>query len=190
MRAEGPIISHPEWQSKTQRLTSGTLTIVAWAIWIYFWLPIMTACLWIAGIHVTFFQLFRRPTLNSLLFIGLMVLLCSVVVASWASYNHMRFARKSRRLKAETIHYEAIGEAFQVRDPETLFSLLQERRMNLYFDNAGTLIQVEVLETLDLSPVAHSRLTEETRPSLKSGTVLRAQERCGSEERSLALTSA
>lgn len=190
MRAEGPIISHPEWQSKSQRLTSGTLTIIAWAIWIYLWLPIMTACLWIAGIHLTFVQFLRRPTLNSLLFIGLMVLLCSLVVAGWASYNYMRFARKSRRLKAETIHYEAIGKAFGVHDSETLCVLLQERRMNLHFDNVGALIRVEVLETDDPFPISHPRVSEDLREFSKSGIVAQAQELSGSEERSLALTSA
>lgn len=190
MRAEGPIISHPEWQSKTQRLTSGTLTIIAWAIWIYLWLPIMTACLWIAGIHLTFVQLLRRPTLNSLLFVSLIVLLCSIVVAAWASYNYIRFARKSRRLKAETIHYEAIGEAFAVHDSETLCSLLQERRMNLYFDNVGALIRVEVLDTHDQFPISHPRVGEDLRQCLKGGIVAQAQELCGSEERSLVLTSA
>jgi biofilm PGA synthesis protein PgaD len=146
MRAEVPIISRPEWQSKTQRFTSGTLTIIAWAIWIYLWLPIITACLWIAGIHLTYVELFRGPSLSSLLFMGLMALLCSIVVTGWASYNYVRFARRSRRLHAETICHQAIGKVFAVSDPAVLSSILHERRMNFYFDDAGILIHVETLE--------------------------------------------
>lgn len=148
MRAEVPIISRPEWQSRTQRFTSGTLTIIAWAIWIYLWLPIITACLWIAGIHLTYVQLLQGPSLSSLLFMAIVALLCSIVVASWACYNYVRFARNSRRLNAETICHDAIGKAFAVSDPATLSSILQERRMNFYFDYAGTLIRVEALGTL------------------------------------------
>jgi biofilm PGA synthesis protein PgaD len=146
MRAERPIISHPERQSMAQRFTSGTLTIIAWAIWIYLWLPVLTAGAWIMGVHLTYAQLLKGPTLNTLLFIVLMALLCSIVVAGWASYNYMRFGKRSRRMGSEPIRHEIIGKAFGVTDPETLSSLLQERRINLYFDNAGALTSVEVLQ--------------------------------------------
>jgi biofilm PGA synthesis protein PgaD len=187
MHAEALIISRPEWQSKTQRLTSGTLTIIAWATWIYLCLPIITACLWIAGIHFTCVEFLHGPSLISLLFIGLIALLCSLLVASWSSYNYLRFARRSRRTQAETISHEEIGKVFAVSDPVVLSSILRERRMNFYFDDVGTLIRVEGLGASDHSPISHTFVAGDSRRRLDCGTWTRLNE-C--EEKSLLSASA
>jgi biofilm PGA synthesis protein PgaD len=145
MRAEAPVISRPENQSKTQRFTSGTLTIIGWGIWIYLWLPVLTALAWIVGIRLTYAQLTHGPGLDTILFLIMIAILCSIVVAGWASYNYMRFGKRSRRMGAEAIGHATIAKTFGVTDPATLSRLLQERRMNLYFDNAGNLTRVEAL---------------------------------------------
>ena len=143
--AERPIIYHPEWQSTTQRLTSGTLTVIAWTIWMYLWIPFISAVLWVVGIHLVYTQLIQSLSMRSVWFIMLIALMCSIIVASWASYNYMRFAQKTRRRRVEVVPHEIIGKAFGVSDAATLCLLLQERRIELCFDEDGVLVVAEPL---------------------------------------------
>ena len=142
MRAERPIISHPERQVWTQQLTSITLTLGAWAMWGYLWLPALAVILWIFGIHLDSIYKVRVPDLSTLLLMILIVLACDAIVRNWAGYNRRRFAGKSRRLGSNAIPHPDVGKAFGVNDAATLSLLLQERRLSMYFDDAGTLIRV------------------------------------------------
>jgi biofilm PGA synthesis protein PgaD len=164
MRAERPIISRPEAQSIIQRLTSGTLTILAWAVWIYLCFPLITVGAWLLGVHFTYGQLTAGPPINTVLFVILIAFLCSIIVASWASYNYIRFGKRSRRMSQKPISHSAIGKAFGVHDPETLSLLSQERRMNLYFDQTGLLIRVEALgvPVVEMAPMGDDLVTEMT----------------------------
>jgi biofilm PGA synthesis protein PgaD len=149
MRAERPIISHPEKQSWKQRLTSSTLTGIAWALWLYLWLPALSALLGIAGVRMTYVYVVRAPNKSSLLLIGFIVLTCNIVVSTWSSYNYIRFVGKTRRRAAKTVPHEAVGKYFGITDPATLALLLQERRLNLHFDKGGVLVNVEALRFED-----------------------------------------
>lgn len=143
--AERPIIYHPEWQSTTQRLTSGTLTVIAWTVWMYLWTPFISAVLWVVGIHLVYTQLIQGLSMRSVCFIMLIVLLCSIIVASWASYNYMRFAQKTSRLRVQVVPPQIVGKAFGVSDAAILCLLLQERRIELCFDQDGVLVAAERL---------------------------------------------
>jgi biofilm PGA synthesis protein PgaD len=147
MLTETPIIAHPEWQSKTQRLTSGTLTLIAWSAWIYLWMPLVSSVLWIAGIQFVYIQVGRSFILDAVWFVMLIALTSCIIVASWASYSYIRFAHKSRRRGTKVIPHDVIGKAFGVCDSDTLSLLSQERRMNLYFDAEGALVRTEALGT-------------------------------------------
>jgi biofilm PGA synthesis protein PgaD len=146
MRAERPIISHPERQSLSQRFTTGTLTSIAWALWLYLWLPALSALLWIIGIHLTYLYIVRAPNESSLVLIFLIILGCSVIVSSWSSYNYIRFVGRTRRRGAAPVSHEAVGRLFGVSDPAMLSLLLTERRISLHFDEGGVLVRAEALE--------------------------------------------
>jgi poly-beta-1,6-N-acetyl-D-glucosamine biosynthesis protein PgaD len=104
---------------------------------------------WMIGLHVTYTAIIRAPNKSSLLFILLLVLVCNIVVSSWASYNYIRFFGKSRRRAAGAVSHETVGRFFGVIDTATLTMLLHERRLNLYFNDAGGLVRAEAVEIED-----------------------------------------
>jgi poly-beta-1,6-N-acetyl-D-glucosamine biosynthesis protein PgaD len=112
------------------------------------------------GIHLTYTYIVRAPSQTSWLLILVIMMSCNVIVSSWSIYNWVRFVGKKRRRGAAPVTHEAVGKVFGVTDPATLSMLLHERRLNLYFDNAGVLIRVEALgdeekEELLLASASH-----------------------------------
>jgi biofilm PGA synthesis protein PgaD len=147
MLPETPIISHPEGMSLKQHITSGTIASVAWAIWLFLWLPVLTGIFWLIGLHVTYKSIILAPNKSSLLLILVLVLVCNIVVSAWSSYNYVRFFKKSRRRVANAVTHEEVGRFFGVTDAATLKLLANERRLNLYFNDAGGLVRAEALKT-------------------------------------------
>lgn len=119
MRAERPIISNPQRQSLAQHLTSRSIATIAWGLWIYLWLPVLSAAFWLLGLHITYKSIVRAPNQSSLFILLVLVLMCNIVVSSWASYNYIRFVNKSRRRSSGAVSHEAVGMFFGVTDPET-----------------------------------------------------------------------
>jgi len=147
MRAERPIISRPEKQSWQQRITSRTLSGMAWRIWLIIWMPAVSTLLWIFGTRVTYVHIIRAPDERSLLLIFLIMFVCNMIVSGWSSYNYIRFAKKARRRGAAVVTHEAVGKLFGVTDPETLSLLLNSRILGLSFNEAGVLVGVDAVET-------------------------------------------
>ncbi|MFZ0747485.1 MAG: poly-beta-1,6-N-acetyl-D-glucosamine biosynthesis protein PgaD [Terracidiphilus sp.] len=149
MRAERPILSHPERQSPAQRLTSRALAGVAWATWLYLWLPVLSAILWILGLRTAYIYIVRAPNETSLLLIFAIMLICNVIVSSWSSYNYLRFVGNTMRRGTDVVPHERVGKAFGITDPATLSLLLHERRLNLHFNEVGVLVRVDALTDED-----------------------------------------
>ncbi|MGB6134358.1 MAG: poly-beta-1,6-N-acetyl-D-glucosamine biosynthesis protein PgaD [Acidobacteriaceae bacterium] len=149
MRAERPIIVRPDKQSWEQRITSRTLSGIAWGVWLMLWMPVLTAVLWIFGTRVTYIYIIRAPDETSLLLIFLIMFICNMIVSGWSSYNYIRFARKTRRHATVPVSHEKVGELFGVTDPETLSLLLYSRILGLNFNEAGVLVRVDAEEVED-----------------------------------------
>jgi biofilm PGA synthesis protein PgaD len=149
MRAERPIISRPERQSWEQRLTSRTISGIAWGIWLFLWMPVVSTLLWIVGTRVTYVHIVRAPDETSLLLIFLIMFICNMIVSSWSSYNYIRFAKRTRRRGADPASHEKVGELFGVTDPATLSLLLRGRSLSLHFNEAGILSRVDSAEAGD-----------------------------------------
>jgi biofilm PGA synthesis protein PgaD len=153
MRAERPIVSYPERQSWKQRLTSRTIGGFAWAIWLFLWLPVLSTILWILGLRTAYIHIVRAPDERSLLLIFAIMLICNVIVSGWSSYNYLRFVGSTKRRGTDVVPHEEIGKLFGVTDPATLSLLLHERRLNLYFNDAGALVRVDALEDVGVEKV-------------------------------------
>ena len=146
IQAHSPIIiSRPERQSESQRVIFGALTVIVWALWLYLWLPLITSILWIVGIRWGYIQVFKGIRGVSLWIIPWVLLSVIVIVASWSMYNDLRYASKTQRRRAQPLSKTAIGTRFGITGP-MLSLLLHERRLSLYFDDAGQLIRVDALE--------------------------------------------
>jgi biofilm PGA synthesis protein PgaD len=160
IRAHSPfIISYPEHQSGSQRVIFGALTVIIWALWLSLWQPLITAMLWIVGVRWGYIQVFNGARGVSLWLILWGLLLVTVVVVAWSTFNNLRYASKTQRRKTQSVSKTAIRERFGITDP-MLFLLLHERRLSLYFDDSGQLIRVDVLaETPAHQPSLYSVAT-------------------------------
>jgi poly-beta-1,6-N-acetyl-D-glucosamine biosynthesis protein PgaD len=145
MRAERPIISNPEKQSRTQKIVSIVITALAWALWGYLWLPALAVISSVFGFRVDYLFVVRKPDESSLILIFLIMLVCNTIVSSWSSYNYIRFAKSSRRRRPKFVTHQEVCKTFGSNDPDTQSQLLRERRLALHFDDAGALVTVEVL---------------------------------------------
>jgi biofilm PGA synthesis protein PgaD len=154
MRAQSPlIISLPERQSGPQHAIFGALTLTIWVLWVYLWLPLITAILWMVGIRWAYIQIFQGTRGVSLWVILWIMLSAIIVVASWSNYNNIRYAKKTRRRRAQPLYKAAIGERFGITNP-TLSLLLRERHLNLYFSASEQLIHVDALKDAPFQPMA------------------------------------
>jgi biofilm PGA synthesis protein PgaD len=143
MRAESPIISSPEKQSRLQKFASLAITILAWSLWAYLWLPTLSVISAVFGLPINQILVVRRPDETSLLLIFLIMLASNFVVSVWSSYNYVRFAKRSRRRRPNSASHEEVGKLFGIDDPATLSLLSEGRSLSLYFDDAGRLVKVD-----------------------------------------------
>jgi biofilm PGA synthesis protein PgaD len=143
MRAEAPIISRPEKQSRIQKLVSLVITVFAWLLWGYLWLPTLSVISAVFGMPINQLLVVKKPDETSLLMIFLIMFACNLVVSTWSSYNYVRFAKKSRRRRTESASHEEVGKLFGIDDPATLSLLSRGRSLSLYFDDAGRLVKVD-----------------------------------------------
>lgn len=99
-KTERQLIDNPGNQAPHQRRMFGVLTGVAWAVYVYLWLPLVTAVMWYLGIKSTYIELYlRNHRIDSFLVLAIpmIVLVVSVIFLGWAEYNRMRFQRMDDR---------------------------------------------------------------------------------------------
>lgn len=99
-KTERHVIDNPEKQTPHQRRMFGVLTGVAWAVYMYLWLPLVTALVWYLGVKSAYIELYLRDhRIDSFLVLAipLIVLVVSVIFLGWAEYNRMRFQRREDR---------------------------------------------------------------------------------------------
>jgi len=143
-RTQSPLIIYrPELQSGAKRTIFGALTFTIWLLWFYLWMPLITAILWALGVRYAYIQVFAGARGVGLTSVGVITMVAVCVVIYWSNYNRIRYAESTRRKRAEAVSKAAIGEHFGVSNPATMSLLLQQRRLNLYFDESGQLTGVE-----------------------------------------------
>ncbi|HEV8078806.1 MAG TPA: poly-beta-1,6-N-acetyl-D-glucosamine biosynthesis protein PgaD, partial [Marinobacter sp.] len=52
------IIERPELQTPTRKTLSSVITFLAWTLWIYLWLPLLSIIAWGAGIQMLIVEVF------------------------------------------------------------------------------------------------------------------------------------
>jgi len=99
-KTEQKLIDNPENQSPRQRTMFGVLTGVAWAAYLYLWLPLITAVVWYFGLKSAYIELYLRDhRIDSFLVLAIpmIALVVSVLLLGWAEYNLLRFRRREDR---------------------------------------------------------------------------------------------
>lgn len=113
-RTERKLIDNPENQSPGQRTMFGVLTGVAWAVYLYLWLPLITAVVWFLGVKSAYIELYLRDhRVDSFLVLAIpmIVLVVAVVLLGWAQYNLLRFRnREDRRGAADNVSLDEMAQ--------------------------------------------------------------------------------
>lgn len=105
----------PRQQSRASRTFFGVITLLAWAIYIYLWLPLTTLALWLLGVRSAYLEVFllheplKPPAMLTQL--PLLALACAVVLIVWAEYNRRRFQGKERRFAQADVRLSEMSEA-------------------------------------------------------------------------------
>jgi biofilm PGA synthesis protein PgaD len=100
MKASEKLILRTRAQPPLQRSLATLLTLAAWSVYAYLWLPLLTALLWMFGLRTSYVRLYLEqqsadfPLIGHLL--GLAVI-CAVSLIGWAEYNRIRFQGQVRR---------------------------------------------------------------------------------------------
>jgi len=116
MGARSMIIDRPDRQSRGHRIGFGLITLFFWLIWIYLWLPLITAFAWYLG-----FERFRHVFVELEGFDGLLEVLGTyftilqlivVVFLGWSLYNQHRFGGKDQRRLVRKTNYRTMCDSF------------------------------------------------------------------------------
>jgi biofilm PGA synthesis protein PgaD len=140
------LIHRPQRQHRAQRTFYGVVTLLAWAIYAYLWLPLLTLVLWVAGVRLSYIELYlREQRLDAALLVTLPLLLlaCATLLVGWAEYNRLRFRGRERRLAQVDIDHADVATALSAT-PALGASLLQARSAVLAMDAEGRPLAIRV----------------------------------------------
>lgn len=111
------VVDRPELQRGPQRFIYSTLTLIAWAVWVYLWLPLVTLVAWYFGLRV-FLREIVIPDPRTMLMVGIAYLIVVVLLGGalliWSRYNVRRFRGNERREEAPPLGDAEVREWFDI----------------------------------------------------------------------------
>ena len=127
-----PIDDRPEIRSLLRNAAEWSFTILMWALWVYFFLPLLSLILWVAGAVHLYKTLFREEVIGELLAmlvkVGWLVLLVFIILRGWGIYNYYLFGRRNRRKNYPVTSASEIGRHFGLTEEEVR-SLQQKKEI-------------------------------------------------------------
>jgi biofilm PGA synthesis protein PgaD len=150
------IIYRPDLQPRSQRVMFSGITLAAWLIWFYLFIPLLSLGAWWFGIDA--FREYMllpgaRGYLLTLTGYAIVIAVTFLIILGWSRYNQFRFGGPDRRHGQPPVSLEMTAKRFHVK-PELLEQLRQARTIDLNFDPTGQL--------------AHPTIRESSRPTRKS----------------------
>lgn len=145
------LIHLPHRQHRAQRTLYGAMTLLAWVVYAYLWLPLLTLLLWVVGVRLSALELYLRDQrLDAALLVTLPLLLltCAALMIGWAEYNRLRFRGKERRLARECVGDNEVASALHAPE-ELATALLGARSALLAMDPQGRPLAVRVDSRVD-----------------------------------------
>lgn len=147
------IIYRPDLQPRSRRFMFSGITLLAWLVWFYLFLPLLSLGAWWFGID-TFQQYMLQPgargyllTLSGYIMV---IALTFLVIFGWSRYNLIRFGGPDRRQEQPPVTTEMMAKRFHVR-PELLDQLQAAKTVDLNFDPTGKLAHPTIRESAQRS---------------------------------------
>lgn len=138
------IIDLPHLQSIRQRIGSFFVAIVCWALWIYFFIPLVSLGGWLMGVRKLSQEIRWFGGYKSLL--GLMELYGETVLAIaalwllWTLYTSLRRGKTVDR--PQPVNHAQLCETFAV-DPVELDQCQHSSCVTVHFDDHGHIVHME-----------------------------------------------
>jgi len=149
-----PIIYRPDLQPRPQRLLFSSLTALAWLIWLYLFLPLLSLLAWWFGVDL-FAKFILRPEDTAHLFTLLryfgVVIIATVIIIAWSTYNLKRFGGLDRRKMTPPVSDADLCARFNIPQ-ELLENLRTGRNLVLELDDLG---QIESAGSADSCASSH-----------------------------------
>ena len=132
--------------SRASHTVYNTITFMAWLVYAYLWLPIVTLIAWVLGVKAAYVELYVRnhaldPTL--LITLPILLLICSALLIGWAELNRYRFQDKDRRGPLEPATPAEIAQRLRAT-PELAASLANAKSVVLTLDGSGAPTELRV----------------------------------------------
>ena len=131
------IIERPELQSPARRTLYSVVTALAWSIWLYLWLPLISLLAWMAGVQLLVLEVFLpvggqdwMELLRLLVFVVVAILAVSV----WSQYNLRRYGQRNRRKRIPDVDAQTLAKYYEI-SPELLEKLRHKRLITLDYSN-------------------------------------------------------
>lgn len=139
------IIYRPDLVPKHQRAVSSGITLFAWLIWIYLFLPLISLAGWWLGIELFASYMLlpeERTYFVTLTFYLIVIALFALIILVWSRYNQLHFGSRTRRSRASGVSDEMVQARFQL-DAETLDQIHASKVMVLDLDDDGLIREVQ-----------------------------------------------
>ncbi|MFP7721838.1 poly-beta-1,6-N-acetyl-D-glucosamine biosynthesis protein PgaD [Lysobacter sp. A3-1-A15] len=144
------LIHSPHRQSTVQRSLYGTITLLAWAVYVYLVLPLITLLLWWLGLRGSYVQLWLPEAgfdRTLALTLPILAVVCALVLIGWAEFNRARFQNRERRLQNDDATPIEIADAMGA--PHALAERLRGARVaTLRLDQQALVTDIAVTQPL------------------------------------------
>ncbi len=138
------LIYRPDLVPKGRRVLFSGITLLAWGVWSYLFLPLLSLLFWWLGVDLLRFYVLtleQAHLVGALQAYGLIIAAAGVVIIGWSKYQGVRFRDHDRRNQIRDVTPEMLCERFQVDRP-TLDCLHNEQVVELHLDAQGKILSV------------------------------------------------
>jgi len=113
-------VEHPYIYTPSNRAPGATrtvhrfLTLLAWMLYAYLWLPVLTLIAWVLGVRTAFVELYvRNNRLDNEIFIviGVVAVVATSLLVGWAEYNRRKFSGRDRRTAPRHVDVHDVAES-------------------------------------------------------------------------------
>ncbi|WP_133498509.1 poly-beta-1,6-N-acetyl-D-glucosamine biosynthesis protein PgaD [Cognatilysobacter terrigena] len=112
---QDPFIYAPkEPAPQAMRTMHSVLTLAAWVLYAYLWLPLITVIAWLLGVRTSYVELYVRNNRIDemmLLTIAIIGVIATVVLVAWAEWNRHRFSGPDRRSNPGNVQLPEVAES-------------------------------------------------------------------------------
>ncbi len=138
------IIYRPDLQSVRRRHVYAGISVIAWLIWLYLFVPLLTLIVWAFGVHRFDGYLLKSPANSAHVFLvyGVIIVAAGIAFLLWATYNLLRFRDKDRRAAPQAVSARETAQYFGLR-ADQLDALRTLQVVRVHHDETGAISRVD-----------------------------------------------